>query len=212
MFQDENQLPLHVALDCHAPDKLIASLLIIDPTASRHQDINGCLPLHIAIKHNYHSDVILRLLSYNPEAVLVANDNDELPLHTAIVSKSPTIVITSLLSDASIRHICRYNKGCLPFHLALQNGSSSDVMLILLNAYPAAASIPDGRGIYPINYILPSCGNPVKHLQELFCLSKPIFHLLLSNFYQASQPCSVRDVYWMLSQGLIESRHVHQLV
>ncbi len=44
--------------------------------------------------------------------------------------------------------------GNLPLHIALYMNASSDVIILLLQAYPKATEIPNNNGMLPLHYAL----------------------------------------------------------
>ena len=58
----------------------------------------------------------------------------------------------------------------LPLHIALKNRIPHEITIVVLNAFPDAASIPDTYGFFPI------------HLAAMYDGSKEILKLLLESF------------------------------
>lgn len=60
--------------------------------------------------------------------------------------------------------------GELPLHIALKNRIPSEVIMVIVNAFPDAVSIPDTYGFFPI------------HLAAMYLSSKEVISLLLEIF------------------------------
>jgi ankyrin repeat protein len=76
-------LPLSDAINNHAPDAIITSLLLLNQEAAEVFDRTGFLPLHMALEKNHSDHVIQALMAANKKALWLSTDTGFLPLHLA---------------------------------------------------------------------------------------------------------------------------------
>ena len=115
----------------------------------------GSAPLHSAISNGAPLSTIQALVVANPPSVAFPNHFGNLPLHfCAWKNKSPEAFSIGefLLTyyPQAARHSNRH--GNLPLHHATNYKASIDVVQLLWRAYPAAVSLPNDKGLTPLDY------------------------------------------------------------
>jgi hypothetical protein len=75
----KTDLPLHMAIERNAPDRVLLDLLKANPDAATVFGKNGCLPLHLAAKKKSSVNFITSLIKVFPEALDELNEADETP-------------------------------------------------------------------------------------------------------------------------------------
>jgi hypothetical protein len=123
--------------------------------------VHGHMPVHTAALVGAAPDVIDMLVEANPEAA-TARARGLLPLHIALLhgfkkgKTVPTATIEALLRahPDAIRMRAEDSSGNsrLPLHLATISNAPTDVMELLLAAYPGAVDEPDAWGHRPVHY------------------------------------------------------------
>ena len=145
---DENeQLPLHVALRDNVTFGSIKLLVKGNPSAVSVPDNRGMMPLHIACKHHESASVVQYLLDLDPTSLQSRDVDDNTALHHACCgAKYDTIAL--LLEKYSVVSVSNPNSSkLLPIDLLLGSKAVSDRESIaytesifrLLKVYPQAA-------------------------------------------------------------------------
>jgi ankyrin repeat protein len=159
----KGSLPIHLA--CHGGRVSNAVILILlerFPKSIETRDGKGFLPLHLACHGGRVSkEVICKMIEIYPEAVsLPCRADGRLPLHLACTGVRVEKGVVQALIDTfpdSIR--TKDTLGRLPLHVACKahnhpQNVPPDALQMLVQAYPAALSEPDGKwGIVPIHVL-----------------------------------------------------------
>lgn len=82
-----SQLPLHLAIVCSAPTKIIQRLVELYPQALRCTDDQHMLPLHLALRQNANDAVLALLVKEFPEAVNTKGKNGRTAVESALRAK-----------------------------------------------------------------------------------------------------------------------------
>lgn len=82
-----SQLPLHLAIVCNAPFKVIGRIVELYPQAVRCTDDQHMLPLHLALRHNASDEIVAYFLMQFPEAVNAKGKDNRTPIDCAMRAK-----------------------------------------------------------------------------------------------------------------------------
>ena len=84
MSDDDDELPLHAALEHGARYELIVRILQADPEGASIFDARGELPLHVALRRNAPAEVIESLLDFHPVAITTNAPDGREPMRMAL--------------------------------------------------------------------------------------------------------------------------------
>lgn len=147
-----------------------------DAERIKRKDKAGHLPLHIACNHihSIDADILMFLMERDPEAVKTANKFGFLPLHKAVSAnlchkRPPNMDNFSLIMEAYPAAVKKKtNKNQYALHLAISEPSrrlSSDIVEMLINAFPKAVERQDSYGHLPLHH---SCRKTGPEAQIIF--------------------------------------------
>jgi len=152
---EEDDLPLHLALYSGAPDDVIMVLLDCYPEGASARNAYRMLPLHVSYKR---PEICYRLVKLYPEGLPgVEPDGDgNLPMHLVCMCPEADLKLVKLLfkqDPNALRHTRR--DGRLPLHcVVLHNEWSSqkaDIVQFLIDKYPLALQSADNNGKIPLH-------------------------------------------------------------
>ena len=154
-------LPLHIAakLGTSGPDAVDA-LLMIHPEAALAKEAHDdeFLPVHLAMRHTLVNDKVVSLLvARHPfsEMSLVDLIKCGEPSATWGQRRSRTPATEAALQllerEPELAQEARDLDDALPLHMAFIYGSADELVIRLLETFPAAARRPDKNGNRPIN-------------------------------------------------------------
>ena len=83
-----SQLPLHLAVVCGAPHKVVQALVNAYPQALRCTDDQHMLPLHLALRYGAPDDIVVLLLDEFPDAANAKGKNGRTAIDCALKAKS----------------------------------------------------------------------------------------------------------------------------
>ena len=115
-----------------APDAVV--LQCIEPHAAAQPEDGGDLPLHVALRHRRSEQIVTSLAAAHPAAVEAPGRDARLPLHLACM----------LHANARAQK--------LEVRLDHTPNQWVTVVRVLLEAHPAAVSLPDGLGRLPLHH------------------------------------------------------------
>jgi hypothetical protein len=141
--RDDNTL-LHTAVKKLTSAAAVTEIIACNRDATRTKNTYSKMPLHYAVSYGVSTEVVLALISADPGAAAERSRQDELPLHMLLSGYESatrldmTAVATALLQalPGSIEKDNGYYHQ-LPLSIALDNKCTPDVVLMLLQAYPA---------------------------------------------------------------------------
>jgi ankyrin repeat protein len=137
-MDDFQRLPLHYAISKKLGVEVITALLAAHPIAATAVDRNKQLPLHIAIKRQAPMSVIQLLCESYPNGLSWKDEYGLTPLHHAVEVENSLPFIELLLGlNPECARTRFFNQ--VPLHLAIEL-KRFDLILVLLNAFPDAAS------------------------------------------------------------------------
>jgi len=139
-------LPIHLACSLGPFEPEILGVLVdLDPTTLHISDNTGMLPVHCLCNSGHVNLEALRfLVDRGGVGTLSARDRDgALPLHSLLGapeshSKLECVELLLILFPGSAS--MKMQNGDLPIMVATKSGFSSDVLLLLLKAYPQAVA------------------------------------------------------------------------
>jgi ankyrin repeat protein len=143
-----SSIPLGAAIRAKRPPEILQYLCDVYNSAVSRVDGSGRLPLHLAMLHRVWSKEIIDLLLFGGPEVVTASVLSERQGRST-VQRAGALALQQ-----------RDNDGCLPLHVALDNLDTSpagphwDCVLMLLDIYPEAISVPNHQGIYPVHFAI----------------------------------------------------------
>ena len=159
------QTCLHAAVSNNTPIEMIATILRAAPDTIRIRDKQGRLPFHACASGGFATIERLQfLLDAYPESIKAVDKNGSLALHLLCKRKAEPDILAFLMEEYpdSVRAM-ELISGAYPFHFACAAGLPLEVLNILYQAYPEAATQTDREG------------NTVLHL---ICEKRPSVELL----------------------------------
>ena len=152
---DIGTYPLHIALERKCDATIVFVILQQEPCICTIPNEDLKLPIHFATWKQFSLNIIKSLVKSYPQSVYeVEMKYDNLPIHYAIQYSCSYDVIEYLLSK-NTDSIKQFNKnGLMPLHLACKNPNSTEIISMLMNQYPLATGIPDGKNRIPFDYLL----------------------------------------------------------
>lgn len=158
---NEGNLPLHIALSNKLPNDIITTILRANPNAAQDADKDGILPLHYVAVHGIDIDLLSVLINAYPFGTQIKNKDGHLPLDTVIENKKFEMIRALVVAYPD--SIQNYKKDGDPIlHHLLRNEAKADAILAVIEYFPAAAKITDGREILPLHIAI--ADNPVKEI------------------------------------------------
>jgi ankyrin repeat protein len=142
--------PLHCACKLgHIDIEVIRILLFAFPEGASIRNHAGKLPIHYAAANIHDIDILKEVVEVFPQGLdMKEHRNDSKPLHYACAFKlpKPAVVFLCTATDRA-KHATEETdgQGNLPLHLALMYEADIDVSFYLLDLYPNAAKLSDGR-------------------------------------------------------------------
>ncbi len=142
--------PLHCACKLGYIDiEVIRILLFAFPEGASIRNHTGKLPIHYAAANIHDVDTLKEVVEAFPQGLdMKEHRNDSKPLHYACAFKlpKPAVVFLCTATDRA-KHVAEETdgQGNLPLHLALMYEANIDVSFFLLELYPNAAKLSDGK-------------------------------------------------------------------
>lgn len=152
---------------------VFAALVDAAPDTLFERNNDGDLPIHCAIRNGGGTHILRFLVSKYPESTTLPDAEGYLPIHLGalfqstnskdvlsfllgadIFSCSKQLVNDGERDEASAAQICGGFNRVLPLHLACQTQSDLDVIKLILDAYPEAASMCDKNNCSPLGYAI----------------------------------------------------------
>ena len=154
-FNDNGQLPLHIACEEEQNSEVIKALIRAHPNSAKVKDTNGKLPLHYACNKWQNDEVIKALIKAYPAGIVVEDKEGKMPVNVKVMGlKTITFeVMTEALIETFLKDIeAQDNDVSWPLHNACKNGKRLNVIKDLIARYPNAVSTPDENGSWPLHY------------------------------------------------------------
>jgi ankyrin repeat protein len=161
MADGKGRLPLHWACRRSSEDKetdaVLAILIMTNPEALIHRDVDGRTPLHhlLWFHAKTRSAKLVELFCQPVSQSAFAgirqppqSQTDEFPLPQIPTPDASNKIPFSAVIVYDMKH------GALPLHYAAAEGASKDVIRILLQFYPASKILCDRRGRTPLAWYL----------------------------------------------------------
>jgi len=143
-------LPLHSALFGGAAPEVVLALLAANPAAAATECGMNAYPLHFAVANGATSEVVTALLNAHPAAVQATMEGAGAADHI-VSAQMVTARIAGLAATAGA--LCRDMRG-LPLRIAVERNAPTEVVQILVAAYPDAATIQGPGHEYPLSRAL----------------------------------------------------------
>ena len=122
-YDENGQLPLHVAVWNGAPAEVVKTLLAAHPEAAQQtMDRSEWLPLHVALQAKASPKVVQMLLEAHPGAASTATVYGWLPLHVAARRGASAEIVDALLAVEPAALAALAESGDTPRMLALKYG------------------------------------------------------------------------------------------
>lgn len=150
-------LPIHAAgWNINLLDPAVVQCIITAyPDGANLVNKFGDLPIHKACAAPPKNECLVNLdnfygiLEANPTGLQVQNLKGQLPLHVQCCNMHPTaaVLVEVLLDEYPAAVEAKDNLGYLPLHTAVcKSKSKSDVVELLVNAYPLGCAVKDKKG------------------------------------------------------------------
>lgn len=147
--------PGHLIAAVRRPDmKVVKTLYDFYPRMAYTRDNDGDLPLHYAARCTESIEMIQYLLQANPSGTKVKGESDLVPLQCAIYNQHPPsqFEIVKKLLKADVEAAKTINPdGDTALHLAVELECNINVLRLLIQAYPEAATIANDVGMLPLH-------------------------------------------------------------
>jgi ankyrin repeat protein len=147
--------PIHVECSQQCRWEVISQLIELWPEALHEANQDGLLPLHLLLENRSSTITSVQLLLDSfPGAASYKDRADNYPLHVECNQLYRVEAIARLV-ELYPNALSETNQdGCLPLHLVLKKPSSNTSIfptVMLINAFPGAASCRDEEDNYPIH-------------------------------------------------------------
>jgi hypothetical protein len=133
----EGRLPLHLALETHAPTRACLAILRAYPAAATISDSKQRLPLHVAAAHSADpTEMLPALIAAAPTACEACDCDKNSPLAAALAARAQQELTLTILAACPkvAQQVNGFNK--LPIMVAFEKNASEAVVAALLAAYP----------------------------------------------------------------------------
>ena len=144
----DGALPLHVAAASRRSAEVVKALVAVDASAAREFSLKKLLPLHCFVEHFVfleNAEVVCdALVNAYPDACAVRGPSGHLPVRTALSRDAPFTVIKRLLGDSHTGVSLASQPdadGLYLLHVAIGHRAPPDVISLILDAAPEAASV-----------------------------------------------------------------------
>jgi hypothetical protein len=162
---DVGKTALHFACQHVPPMDIIETFLVTAPDIIQWPDSFGWLPIHYACAYGAGSGVIKALAEAFPESKTTVDRKGRTPLHfflgvqkeslnKSVDNDADVVVLLSNTGAASYPT----DEGLLPLHLACAYGRTEEILYVLLDAYPEAATTIDNKQRTPLLFVLSNGG------------------------------------------------------
>eukprot|EP00978_Attheya_sp_CCMP212_P005603 scaffold12564_cov60-Attheya_sp.AAC.7 len=134
---------------------------------SHMQDDSGWLPLHFALGTSTSARTLATMIRSFPQALLHASNSGQTPLHTALGSpwSTPDLEVGTITLMLHPNHSrldidgqqalkMKDSTGSYPLHLASENDAHLDILEMILNAFPSAATMRNQDGDLPLHLLM----------------------------------------------------------
>eukprot|EP01032_Pedospumella_encystans_P012153 gene12153-14082_t len=164
----DGKTPLFHAVDFHPFDvAVILQLISACPQACHEPKKYGQLPIHAALDQGVPPEILRAMLTHGvADADRYKDSSDFLPLHLALKNKAPAEIVRLILqanpAACQARDSGYRSSSDLPLHLALRQfdvssppvnpQESTEIVLLVLAAFPEAVKDVDDRNRLPIHY------------------------------------------------------------
>ena len=153
------QLPLHTAMEFgrKGVTGLVELLVQLYPQAVHTPNIYGNLPIHLlGPKSKDGASAVEILLEKYPESATKSNKMGQLPLHFA-TSRGHAVTTKVLLNffEGGLR--IPDNDGWLPIHYACHDAKRTEIIKLLVSAYPECLKTKNKAGNLPIHVAIYRC-------------------------------------------------------
>ena len=166
MKDRDGNLPIHSMCEQSNPaTDVIHTLIDIFPASLQEKDRDGNLPVHSAIERGdvIPMSVIEKMIALYPESVTIKDKEKNTPLHSATecrvkdLAKIVHILLTADVNGVAVKS--RDKEGNLPIHSACEfRTPSSEVILMLCDAYPDGLKVKDKDGNLPLHSAIENRG------------------------------------------------------
>jgi Ankyrin repeat len=147
--------PIHLFFRSLRSMDVFAVLIKYNQRTAKEKDNNNELPLNIACRKGHREDIITALARIYPEGLDYPDHKGDYPFDHLVYSENYSDhFYSSIISynPNSIKHVDRH--GNYPLHIACNrvgHSSWSNIVMILLNHFPAATECANHDGNYPLH-------------------------------------------------------------
>lgn len=148
---NEGRLPLHSAIQNEYPEEQLMSLLEAFPDAAKHTcGEDNLLPLHLAMKHRSGSTFTSSLIECYSAAPTIESKTGSTALSLGLSHGAQFESVFNLLKYKGAAKI-RDSEGMMPLHIAMMKGAPTELVNLVLEAYPDAVKFLNVQGHTPFH-------------------------------------------------------------